>query len=36
MEFVKILNRCGRAVEITKIDWAATYKHIRVRREDVW
>ena len=36
IEFVRILNRCGRGTKITKIDWASPYKHIRVRREDVW
>ena len=33
--FVRMLISCGEGAEFTKLDWAAAYKHIRVRPEDV-
>ena len=33
--FVRMLISCGEGAEFTKLDWAAAYKHIRVRTEDV-
>jgi hypothetical protein len=35
-EFLRVLHRCGRGAEMTKNDWAAAYKQIRVRPENVW
>ena len=32
---VRMLTSCGEGAEFTKLDWAAAYKHIRVRQEDV-
>lgn len=33
--FIRMLTSCGQAAEFCKNDWAAAYKHIRVRPEDV-
>jgi hypothetical protein len=33
--FIRMLTSCGLAAEFCKNDWAAAYKHIRVRPEDV-
>ena len=35
-EFVRVLNRCGKGALMTKIDWAAAYKQIRVNHSDIW
>ena len=36
LEFVRVLNRCGKNAKITKIDWVSSYKQIRVRKDNVW
>ncbi len=33
--WLKVLNNAGRGCLITKTDWAAAYKHICVRQEDL-
>ena len=35
-EFVKVLNRSGRGAKLTKVDWAAAYKQLRVNLSDIW
>ena len=34
-EWIKVLDRCGKNALMLKIDWAAAYKHIHVRPEDL-
>jgi hypothetical protein len=34
-EWLKVLGRCGKGALMLKIDWAAAYKHIHVRSEDI-
>jgi hypothetical protein len=34
-KWLEVLDRAGRNATMTKIDWAAAYKHIAVRPEDV-
>jgi hypothetical protein len=34
-EWLKVLSRCGKGALMLKIDWAAAYKHIHVRSEDI-
>ena len=36
LEFVRVLNRCGKGAQMTKIDWASAYKQIRVNHDDIW
>ena len=35
-EWIRILFRCGRGALMTKCDWEATYKKIRVKGDEVW
>ena len=34
--WIRVLFRCGRGAEMTKTDWAAAYKQLRVRPNEVW
>jgi hypothetical protein len=34
-EWLKVLDTCGKRALMLKIDWAAAYKHIHVRTEDL-
>ncbi len=34
-EWLEVLDRGGKNATMTKINWAAAYKHIAVRPEDV-
>ena len=35
-EFLRVLHRCGLGAEITKNDWAAAYKQIKMDPDQVW
>ena len=35
-EWVRILLRCGKRARFCKNDWAAAYKHVRVKETEVW
>ena len=35
-EFLRVLHRCGLGAEITKNDWAAAYKQIKMNPDQVW
>ena len=34
LKFVRIMTKCGRNCQFTKVDWAAAYKQIRVHETD--
>ena len=34
MQFVRIMNKCGRKCKFVKLDWAAAYKQIKVNESD--
>ena len=35
-EFVRVLLRCGRKARFCKNDWASAYKHMRVKKTEIW
>ena len=34
-KWIAVLNRAGRGCRMVKIDWAAAYKHVAVRKQDI-
>ena len=34
--WVRVLLRCGKGARFCKNDWASAYKHLRVRKKEIW